>query len=155
MTKLYLLRHGQADWPDWNRPDDERPLTAKGRKEMNEVAAVLAAREVRPDVLLASPLPRALQTAQIAAEALGLPVTVEPSLGSGFGEPALRKILTQHAGRDVMLVGHEPSLSEIVESITGAVIVMPKAGLVRIDLNAMDPPAGELRWLIPPKFLKE
>ena len=155
MIKLYLLRHGQADWPDWNRPDDERPLTAKGKKEMHEVAAALATREVRPDVILSSPLPRALQTAQIAAEALSMPVTVEPSLAPGFGDTALRKLLTQYTGRDVMLVGHEPSLSETVESITGAVIVMPKAGLVRIDLSAIDPPDGELRWLIPPKFLKE
>jgi phosphohistidine phosphatase SixA len=103
---------------------------------------------------LSSPLPRAQQTAQLAADALGLTVAVEPSLAPGFGLMALRQMLAQYSGRDLMLVGHEPDFSATVESLTGAVIVMPKAGIVRIDLNTVDPPSGEMRWLIPPKFLR-
>ena len=62
---LYFLRHGAADWPDWNKPDDERPLTKAGEKEMHKVGEFLAALKVRPDVILTSPLPRAEQTADI------------------------------------------------------------------------------------------
>ena len=36
--KLCFLRHGEADWPNWDKPDDERPLTGRGRKEMKRVA---------------------------------------------------------------------------------------------------------------------
>jgi phosphohistidine phosphatase len=154
MTKLYFLRHGIADWPHWDRPDDERPLNPKGKKQMKRVAAALAERDIHPDFILSSPLPRAHQTAQLAADALGLTVTVDPSLAPGFGVMALRQMLAQYSGRDLMLVGHEPDFSATVESLTGAVIVMPKAGIVRIDLNAVDPPSGEMRWLIPPKFLR-
>ena len=49
---LYFLRHGEADWPDWEKSDDARPLTKRGKKEMHEVAAFLKrvkARELQPD----------------------------------------------------------------------------------------------------------
>ena len=154
MSKLYFLRHGIADWPNWDRSDDERPLNEEGKKETKRVAAGLAVYKVRPDVIFSSPLPRALQTAKLTAKALDMEVTVEPSLAPGFEATALRDLLAQHANVDVMLVGHEPDFSTTIKSVTGAAIVLPKSGLVRVDLTAIDPPRGELRWLIPPKFLK-
>ena len=42
---LYFLRHGEADWPDWKKSDDERPLTAFGKKEMHDVAKFLGVSE--------------------------------------------------------------------------------------------------------------
>ena len=57
--KLYLLRHGKADWPDWNRPDDERPLDKAGRREMKQIAKFLAGLKLKPIALLTRPLPRA------------------------------------------------------------------------------------------------
>ena len=68
--ELYFLRHGEADWPDWKKPDDERPLTKHGKKEMREVAAFLKRVKATPDLIVTSPLPRASQTAEIAAERL-------------------------------------------------------------------------------------
>src|SRR5438128_7118262 len=68
IMKLYFLRHGEADWPDWKKSDDERPLTKRGKKELHEVGAFLVRLKVRPDLILTSPLPRAAQTAEIAAE---------------------------------------------------------------------------------------
>ncbi|HEY2568989.1 MAG TPA: phosphoglycerate mutase family protein, partial [Candidatus Udaeobacter sp.] len=61
--KLYFLRHGQADWPNWKKPDDERPLTKRGKREMRDVAKFLDRLKVRPDLIVTSPLPRAAQTA--------------------------------------------------------------------------------------------
>ena len=46
--QLYFLRHGEADWPDWDKTDDERPLTKRGKKEMQEVARFLGRLKVRP-----------------------------------------------------------------------------------------------------------
>ena len=68
--QLYFLRHGEADWPDWTKPDDERPLTDFGKKEVRQVAKLLERLKVRPDLIVSSPLPRASQTANIAAEYL-------------------------------------------------------------------------------------
>src|SRR6266436_10073244 len=62
IMKLYFLRHGEADWPDWKKSDDERPLTDFGKKEVRDVAKFLARLNVRPDLIVTSPLPRASQT---------------------------------------------------------------------------------------------
>src|SRR5438874_1688523 len=68
--QLYFLRHGEADWPGWTKPDDERPLTDFGKKEVRQVAKFLSRLKVKLDSIVTSPLPRALQTAEIAAEQL-------------------------------------------------------------------------------------
>src|SRR5262245_25679603 len=72
LMRLYFLRHGEADWPGWDRPDDERPLTSKGHKEVERVADFIAERELKPVHILSSPLPRALETGQIVARRLNL-----------------------------------------------------------------------------------
>jgi phosphohistidine phosphatase len=152
--KLYFLRHGVADWPDWNGPDNERPLTKGGQKEVRRVAEALAEHGVQTDVILSSPLPRAQQTAEIAGAALGSAVTVEAALAPGFNVEALRTLLRAHDGRNVMFVGHEPDFSRMVEALTGGSVVMAKAGVARIDLANADEARGELRWLVTPKILR-
>lgn len=152
--RIYFLRHGKANWPNWDRPDDERPLDKKGQKQMKRVAKALGRYNVTPDVILTSPLPRAAQTAEIAAAALGLNVTEEPALAPGFDAEKLRMILQKYPNEDVMVVGHEPDFSNAIEALTGGVVVMAKAGIAAVDVydvNALD---GELVWLVPPKFLK-
>src|SRR5437764_13430832 len=70
MLKLYLIRHGHAGDPDqWDGPDDSRPLSERGRRDLRRTAAVLAGRETI-DILRTSPLVRAVQTAEIVAQAL-------------------------------------------------------------------------------------
>jgi len=152
--KLYFLRHGGADWPDWNGPDSERPLTKGGKKEVRQVAEALVERGVTTDVILSSPLPRAHQTAEIAGAVLGTAVSVEGALAPGFDAEALRTLLRAHDGRNVMFVGHEPDFSRMVEALTGGTVVMAKAGVARIDLAHADEVRGELRWLVTPKILR-
>lgn len=152
--KVYFLRHGEADWPDWDRPDDERPLTKKGKKEMRRVADFMAEHEVEPTVLLSSPLPRAYQTAEIYAERLDMEVTEEPALAPGFDARKLAAILKQHVGQDIMLVGHEPSFSEAIGALTGANIKLAKAGAARVDMDDPQSMRGQLIWLVTPKMAK-
>ena len=64
---IFLLRHGEADWPDWKKSDDERPLTKRGKKEVHEVGKFLKRIKARPELIVTSPLPRASQTGEIAA----------------------------------------------------------------------------------------
>ncbi len=152
--KIYFLRHGEADWPGWDRPDDERPLTKKGRKEMKRVAEFLSEHEMIPAVLLSSPLPRAYETAEIVAEELDLEVTEDQSLAPGFDSEKLVALLRQHPGQDLMLVGHEPSFSEVIGALTGGNVKLAKAGLARVDLDDPTQPRGQLIWLLSPKIVK-
>ncbi len=153
--RVYFLRHGEADWPDWQGSDDERPLTKKGKKELQRVAEFLAGHEIEPNTILSSPLPRAAQTAEIVADEFDLEVTSEPALAPGFDSAKLAELLTQAAGQDVMLVGHEPSLSEAVATLTGANIKLAKAGLARVDVDDPNQLRGQLIWLLSPKLMKE
>ena len=150
--KLYLLRHGKADWPNWNRPDDERPLTEEGKKEVASVAKFLARLEIEPTILT-SPLPRASQTAEIAAKRLKRKVRVESLLRPGFDVKGLRKILKDLADNSVMIVGHEPDFSHTIFQITGGNTKMSKAGVALIELEPASM-KGELRWLFPPKLAR-
>jgi len=151
--KLYFLRHGKADWPGWDRPDDERPLTRKGQKEIRGVATLLRVLEVEPTLILSSPLPRALETAQIVARGLNIKLKQDHALAPGFGIAELRKIFNRTRKQDLMIVGHEPDFSMTITALTGGRIKLAKAGLARVDL---DKPAGDGRlvWLIPPAAAK-
>src|SRR6266481_7389445 len=94
--ELYFLRHGEAQWPDWKKSDDERPLTKRGKKEMHEVAAFLRRLKVQPDLILTSPLPRAAQTAEIAAQHLEVKCREEQRLAPGFGAAELEQLINKH-----------------------------------------------------------
>lgn len=150
--KLYFLRHGKADWPDWDKPDDERPLTADGKDQVAAVAKLLARLEIAPSIFT-SPLPRASQTADIAGKYLNLKVNVDPLLRPGFDARKLRKLLKDFAGDSLMVVGHEPDFTGTIFQLTGGTTKLSKAGVALIELNAVSM-KGELRWLVPPKFAK-
>ena len=148
---LYFLRHGEADWPDWNKPDDERPLTKHGKKEMREVAAFLKRVKAEPDLIVTSPLPRASQTAEIAAEDLKIKCREDKLLEPGFDRADLERLLKKYPEESLMIVGHEPDFSEVIAELTGASIKLSKAGVALVDLNRSWRD-GRLLWLIPPKI---
>jgi phosphohistidine phosphatase len=152
-VKLYLLRHGKADWPNWDKPDDDRPLTDDGRKQLDRVAKMLARLEIAP-IILTSPLPRASQTAEIAAKHLRQKIRIEPLLQPGFDAGKLKKILKDFSGDSLMIVGHEPDFTRTIFQLTGGDTKLSKAGVALIDLD-ISSLKGELRWLVPPKFAKE
>jgi len=148
--KLYLLRHGQADWPSWDRPDDERPLTDKGKKEVTQVAKLLARLEIAP-AILTSPLPRASQTAEITGKYLKVKVRVETGLRPGFDAARLSRIFRDFSGESLMIVGHEPDFTHTIFQLSCGHTKLTKAGvaLVEVEPSSMK---GVLRWLVPPKF---
>jgi phosphohistidine phosphatase len=150
---IYFLRHGEADWPDWKKSDDERPLTEKGKAEMHEVGAFLANLSVKPDAVLTSPLPRASQTAEIAARYLDAESVEDDLLAPGFGRAELKKLLKKRNNQSVMVVGHEPDFSEAVGKLTGARVKLSKAGIALVEVDP-DLRCGKLLWLFPPKIAK-
>ena len=150
--KLYLLRHGKADWPDWNKPADDRPLTDEGKDQVAAVAKMLARLEIEPSIFT-SPLPRASQTAEIAARHLNQKVRVDELLRPGFDAGKLKKLLKDFSGKSLMVVGHEPDFTRTIFQLTGAETKLSKAGVALIELDAASM-KGELRWLVPPKFAK-
>jgi phosphohistidine phosphatase len=152
--QLYFLRHGEADWPNWNKPDDERPLTDFGKKEVRQVAKFLDRLKVKPDLIVTSPLPRAWQTAKIAAEQLKVKLREDESLGPGFGLSDLRTVFKRHRSKVLMLVGHEPDFTSLISELTGALVKLSKAGVALLDIDP-ESEEGKLLWLFPPKFARK
>ena len=149
---LYFLRHGEADWPNWKKSDDERPLTDRGRKEMEKVADFLRLLDIGLDQIITSPLPRAKQTAQIVADRLKLKLHEDSVLQPGFDPSGLKHILRKYPGKNVMIVGHEPDFTGVISALTGGSLKLSKAGLALVDVES--PKKGRLLWLIPPRIAK-
>jgi len=154
--QLYFLRHGVADWPDWDPArDDERPLTDAGIVKMRAEAKAIARLELDLKAILTSPLVRARQTAEAVAGRLDMQPIEEPALAPGFNARRLQDVLKRYpdAGA-LMLVGHEPDFSRtIAQLIGGGRVAMKKGGLARVDLASFDPPKGELAWLLTSRTL--
>lgn len=154
--QLYFMRHGLAqDNASGAMPDAERALVPEGVARSRRTAQVLQQLGVRPDCLCSSPLLRARQTADILGETLHIGVTIRPELDFNFSLARLAA-LTADRGRDqvIVLVGHEPSLSETIAAlIGGGEISMKKGALARVDMTESRPHGGVLMWLLPPKLL--
>jgi phosphohistidine phosphatase len=138
---LWLLRHGDAED---GSPDSERPLTDQGREQARAVGAALKALGVELDACLTSPKVRAVETARIACEPLGVEPQHEPKLAGG---PFDAQALAAGLGDDVLFVGHDPDFSMAVHSLTGAQVRMKKGGLAGVE-------KGELIVLLRPRELK-
>ena len=151
---LYFLRHGEADWPDWKKSDDERPLTKYGKKEMHEVAKFLKRVKARPDLIVTSPLPRASQTAEIAAEHLKVKYQEDKLIAPGFGRQELERVLKKYPAESLMVVGHEPDFTHTISQFTGASLKLSKAGVALVELDRSWR-NGRLLWLFPPKIAKK
>jgi phosphohistidine phosphatase len=152
--KLYLLRHGVANWPDWQGSDDQRPLTKKGKEETKRVAEYLSRHGIKPNVILSSPLPRAAQTAQLVAKELDLQIIEEPALAPGFDKEKLAELLSEYDGKDIMIVGHGPDFNALIANLAGAKVNVPKAGLARLDVADPSELRAQLTWLLSPKLMR-
>ena len=150
---LFFLRHANADWPEWNKPDDERPLTKRGKKESRQAAKFLERMKVSIDLIVTSPLPRAAQTAKIVARRLKTKLCEDKKLAPGFDAAKLRALLKSYGPQDLMFVGHEPDFSEVVRAVTGGGIKLAKAGIATIQLE-QSTMRGRLLWLVSPREVK-
>jgi phosphohistidine phosphatase len=157
--RLYLLRHGPAESREgWEGPDADRPLTERGIKVTRRVARRIAELDLGIDAILTSPYTRALETARIVADTLGAEALLaeEPGLEPRqFSADELRRMVDEHPeSENLMLVGHEPSMSEVTSHlIGGAQLRLKKSGLVRIDVEDPTSMRGTLVWLVAPKVL--
>lgn len=145
MKAVCFLRHGPA------ADEEPRPLTPEGREKTERAARGIARLDLGIDAVLSSPLPRALETAEILARVLGLPKprTSDLLLPDADAErllPSLRAAVPA-------LVGHEPSLSRAVSRlIGGGAVSLKKAGMAFVETTSAS--RGTLRLLLPPAVLR-
>jgi phosphohistidine phosphatase len=157
--RVYLFRHGPAEnrdplrWPN----DEDRPLSADGVKATREAAKGFARLATDVKLVVTSPAKRAYRTAELVHEGLGMSrklvewSELAPDAGT---QGVLARVARPSMAREVpVLVGHEPTLSELIGlALTGesvSVAHVSKAGAAAIDFEAkVAPGAGELGWLV-------
>jgi phosphohistidine phosphatase len=134
---LWLLRH--ADAADGS-PDDARPLTERGVRQAQAAGRALVGLGAELDVCFTSPKRRAVETAELVCESLGVEVITTNELsGSPFDA---ERIAEGYGG--AMLVGHDPSISLCLHDLTGVQARMAKGGLAAVA-------KGELLVLLRPR----
>jgi phosphohistidine phosphatase len=149
--QLWLLRHGEAE-PHGAREDADRRLTPRGERQAAAAGEALAALSVEFAAAYTSPRVRALDTARLACEALGVEAVVEDGLSGGWGAGDARSLLAGHDADDrVLVVGHEPDFSQVVFDLTGGRIDLKKGGVAAVRVDGT---RSELFDLLRPKELE-
>ncbi len=163
MKKIYLIRHAKSSWNHANLDDFDRPLNERGKTDAPVMAAVLRDKGARLDAMICSPAKRALTTARVFAEVLGLRDSVF-STNHALYLPTTHQILEVVNGLDdqwesVALVGHNPGFSDFLDYLTGSGIDMPTCAVACIGLdleswNEVSASAGKLEYLEYPKNIR-
>lgn len=148
------MRHGIAG-PVGRGADEARQLTAEGVEALQAAVPVWRRLNLRPDVVISSPLSRAVETARLLGDGLELDSEAVTSdrLRPGASWDDLGRAMAEHPdARRVLFVGHEPDLSAAVAHLTGAASVrMRQGGLACVEFYGVpEPGGGELAWLLDP-----
>jgi phosphohistidine phosphatase len=150
--QLWLLRHGEAVAHDSKADDADRELTARGERQAAAAGAGLARLGLEFAAIYTSPKQRAADTARLAAEALNVEPEEEELLANGFDRGDALELLGRHdEDARVLVVGHEPSFSQVVHDLTGGRVDFKKGGVAAIRLDGS---RGELIVLLRPRELE-
>jgi phosphohistidine phosphatase len=139
MKILYLVRHAKAGWQDSSQADFDRRLTNRGHRQSEEMSERLRKKGVKPDRLVSSPAIRALETAEIFADRLGIgreAIVRRIEIYEG-GIDKLASVVRSLADEEtVMLFGHNPTISHFVQWLTDQPVeAMETCGIAKIELE--------------------
>lgn len=158
---LYLVRHAEAEKLQPGRKDSDRKLTRDGKDRIKNAADQWLHFIKKPDFICTSPYVRAVETAEIIAKSFDFKkeIIIDKSLAAGCLTKDLIELVNSLDGEDIMVVGHQPDLSEHVSNLIsarGAFIEFKKASIAKISFNGrINLSKGYLEYLIPAgAFLK-
>ena len=160
MRTVYLVRHAIAEERGPDYPDDtKRPVSPRGRRRMKDAARGFAELDPGVDLILTSPLVRAVQTAEILSRelsdaSLGLCPALAPDHRP---EEVAAELARASAKGAIALVGHEPGMGELAAWLIGASSPLPfkKGGIARLDVTRLPPGQdGTLVWMATPRMLR-
>jgi phosphohistidine phosphatase len=163
MKTLILLRHAKSSWNDETLQDIDRPLKDRGIRAAKLIGNHIRKHKIVPELIVSSPAKRAQQTVELVMKAARL--KTEPRFDQRIYEASARRLLEvvsqiEDSAGSVMLVGHNPGFEDLIDSLTNEAQRMPTAALACVELSVekwstVRPGAGQLKWLITPKELKD
>lgn len=154
------MRHGKSDWGAGSQRDFDRPLNERGEKDTYRIGNELKSRNLAPNLIISSPAERAKLTARRVAENSDYQNSIEwnESFYFGFFKEIIEKIRkVDDTVEKLMIVGHNPTWSEIIEKLSGKYFDMKTANvcILEFDGNWKDLKEGNCKFAdyISPKEL--
>lgn len=152
--EIYLVRHAEAVEQAEGLADSTRWLTKKGRKAMQKAACRLHKKRVRPELIITSPLTRAVQTAELLMAEVGshAELSADSRLAPESSAEQLVELIQSRQKVDrIMLVGHEPLLSQTAALLLGKeqVAGLGKGTCLSLELRPKPGKAARFLWSAP------
>ena len=140
MKTIYIARHAKSSWDAIDIPDEQRPLLEKGRKKTKKVIDYLQDNHIKIDYIISSHAVRAHETARILAHGLKYPVEnikIDSHIYYADGDSILNQFYDLPDSYDsVMIVGHNPSLTDFVNLFLKTPIEnLPTSGVVSFSFE--------------------
>lgn len=142
MKKLIVVRHAKSSWDFPGMDDHDRPLNNRGKKSAPEMGRRLAKRNIKPEIIITSSAKRAAATARRIAEEIAFPVgdiRKEPVFYHGsIGNIVAVLQSVNDDINNVMIFGHNPGLTDLVNFLTGSDIYnIPTCGIAEIEFDIL------------------
>src|SRR5688572_17096724 len=137
MKTLLILRHAKSSWAEPGISDFDRPLNDRGKRDAPRVGEVLQERGLKPDLVLSSTAKRARKTAHKAIDASGFECELQLVDSFYLASPSSYISQLQSVSDDkkcVLVVGHNPGLTELLEALTQRREELPTAALAQLEL---------------------
>jgi phosphohistidine phosphatase len=139
MRRITLLRHAKSDWSAPSKKDFDRPLNQRGKSNGKLIGTRLKNNGVRPSLIISSDAVRAMATARLIARNIGYPIEfIQPDHNLYLASPASIIDVLEREGEnynDVMVVGHNPGLTELANRLCNSQIDnIPTCGVFAVDI---------------------
>jgi phosphohistidine phosphatase len=158
---LYLLRHAIAVPRGTDDVEEkDRPLTKEGKRKMKAIAEGMESLKLQFGRILSSPYKRAMETAEIVAATFNMDVEICNTLVPDGNQRALITSLVKIPEENLLLVGHEPHLSQLISLLISGnsetLIELKKGGLCKLASEHLTfGRSATLEWLLPPAQLRQ
>jgi len=156
---IYFLRHASAGQYDPAGNDDKRPIDKTGEQQSHDVGRALSALELKLDVVISSPLTRAMQTAEIAASELGHKgkIVIDEALRPEANYEQFEELLARHGKeKAIMVVGHNPSMTDFLNRMlsgdSAEFIDFKKGAVAKVEKEGHQ--SAVLKWCMTPKVVR-
>lgn len=141
MKTLLIMRHAKSSWKDEGLPDHDRPLNERGLRDAPTMGRFLVKQGHRADAVLTSSARRARRTAELVASEMDRAEVIEVIDALYLADPLVYLAALRHLTpevRTVLVVGHNPGISEWASKLTRRAIELPTAAVACVALKTDD-----------------
>lgn len=137
MKILHLMRHAKSDWDNPQLKDIDRPLSKRGKSDLQLMGQIIPTKITKPQIIIASPARRAADTAQGIAAFLDMPVKFDKLIYDASPTQLLKVIHNiDDSFHSAMLVGHNPTFTDLANGLGDKIISnLPTCALYSIQFK--------------------